>query len=406
MCEDLFIIVEMAKVLLLSHIPVYPKIGGDRIRIAQTLSMLLDDHEVDLVYISHRPSTPPIKDFEPRIRNEWKFYVPSFTRWCQASRTLFNRRPLEVNHFMHRPFRRFLNGIIDKYDFIVCGSAVMAAYVVERRDCVRYLDMTDSLTMNCDNAARRSSGVLRWLYELNARRMRRYEMECAASFDRIAYISESDRDYVVGKCGGRTVIVPNSVRIPDTGDCPDRRSDSDALVFVGKMDYEPNVTAVTNFARNVLPLINAGGRRFVFRIVGASPTAEVRELGRLSDVEVTGFVDSVTPYFREAAMVVAPMLSGSGVQNKILQALALGCCVATTGIGAEGIESLEEALVVCPEDPRQMAAMISAFLDDRESLNRKGRLGRTLVGGQFGYDAVKRDFRRFVSPSISQPLRK
>ena len=162
------------------------------------------------------------------------------------------------------------------------------------------------------------------------------------------------------------------------------------------MDYEPNAAASSFFAREVMPLIRRDIPDVTFTIAGKSPSAKVRELAALRGVCVTGFVESLTPLYRDCALVVAPMLSGSGVQNKILQALACGCCVVTTSKGAEGIEQLSDSLVVCKADPDTMAASVVQLLDNPEKRRKIGELGRRQVSEGFGRERTDEQYRKFL----------
>ena len=123
------------------------------------------------------------------------------------------------------------------------------------------------------------------------------------------------------------------VKIPDVGSIALHESVGN-IIFVGKMSYEPNIVAVNFFSTQIFPLLKAKYSELKFIIVGANPDERVRKLADIEGVTVTGFVDSIERYFRHSTIVVAPMLTGAGIQNKIIQALSFGCCVAKTTIGA------------------------------------------------------------------------
>ena len=140
------------------------------------------------------------------------------------------------------------------------------------------------------------------------------------------------------------VVINNYVDFPDDSQVCKHNTD-DIIMFLGKMNYEPNITAVKYFANTIFPILRRSIRDLRFFVVGAQPTKEIRDLSEIEGIEVTGFVESTEPYFQKASIVIAPMLTGAGVQNKIIQAMSYGCCVATTNIGAEGL-SLESIDIV------------------------------------------------------------
>ncbi len=365
-------------------------IGGDRLRIAQSLQFLSENYTTDIVYITHDKGAAVIKDFIPQINKEFCFYTPRWMRYLQALRTLFNGRAELVNHYDNHKLKSFVESHISEYDFVFCASVAMGSYLLNHKEIKTYMDMTDSIAMNRTNAAKMACGMWRYLYNIEAKRMASYEKQCLDKFVGVAYISQVDADFIAGGC---KMIISNFVREVDANDCCRHEHSSSDIIFIGKMDYAPNILAVDFFARQVLPKMNA---KCKFYIVGTKPTNIVEELGKLPNVCVTGFVESVTPYMQSSAIVVAPMLSGSGVQNKILEAMAHGCCVVTTPIGLEGIEHLREALVVCPPDAEKMAESIDELLNNPVLRKAKGREARRVVYENFSRKNIFEQYKTFV----------
>lgn len=381
------------RILLLSHIPPYPAVGGDHIRICQTVDFLTRHFRVDLAYISHRQETQSQKSFNSSIENEFCFYVPPVTKVLQAARTLINKRALAVNLYDNRALRQFMSARAHDYDCIFCASAVMAQYAMRINDVKAFLDMTDSLALNRESNAVLSKGIRQRILKEEALRLARYETEALKHFYRTAYISDVDAAFIHE---GNKCIIGNSVFPIDEADCCRHNQSSHNIVFVGIMNYEPNVTAVNFFAREVMPLIRRSIADASFTIAGKSPSPKVKELASLDGVTVSGFVESLTPLYRDYALVVAPMLTGSGVQNKILQAMAHGCCVLTTPKGTEGIMQLSDALVVCKPDAQVMADAVIRLINQTDERKRIGELARNRVSEEFGQARTDAQYRLFL----------
>ena len=404
------------KALFLSHILPFPEIGGDRLRIGQSLRLLSELYDVDVYSLTNDPSAAPMKEFLPSIREERRYFAPKLCRIVRALKSLINDKTLEENLYMDPRLMVDLKRIVGEYDLIYCASAVMAQYAMEAGARNIALDMTDSLSMNFRNAARNAKGLKRLLLKVNARRMEKYERDCRNRIPSIAYISAIDRDYL-GEAKASLSIVHNGVNRTDMRNgtdgvngaegadaravrpyiCGGLRDRGRELVFVGKMDYEPNVTAVRFFAKEVMPWLRERYPDVKFTIVGIRPKAEVIELGRLPGVEVTGFVESLAPYFERATAVVAPMLSGSGVQKKILAALGHGCYVLTTPIGFEGIESLGDVVDVIDPDAEAWVDGISGLFENPAEAQKKAGNAAARVEEEFGIANVRAQFRRFLS---------
>ena len=384
----------MKRALFLTHVPPYPVVGGDRLRISQSLKLLGEVCDVDIAFISHKAAERSVKAEYKGVSREYCFYAPRLRRYCRSLRTLFGTAPEAVNHFYDRRLMRFVRSTAADYDLLFCASPVMAQYARASFAPLKLLDMTDSLTMNYERASAASTGLKKLLYGEEARRMRRFESETVDLFDRVAYISAADRDYLPG---GNKVIVGNAVDEAGEAARCEYRTDARDILFVGKMDYEPNVRAVEFFARQVMPLLHEHRPDCRFVIAGASPVASVKALDVLPGVTVTGFVPSLDKYYRECALVVAPMLSGSGVQNKILHALAAGCCVVTSAAGYEGLECLGDVLTLVPENrPETWVAALEALLENPSEIRRLGGRSPQRIEEEFGLSGIRREFRAFL----------
>lgn len=189
-------------------------------------------------------------------------------------------------------------------------------------------------------------------------------------------------------------VIGNKVEIPD--DILVSKHESDGiLVFVGKMNYEPNVVAVTWFAEHVLPKLLVTYPNLQFQIVGAHPEKRILRLSDNPNIQVTGFVESIEPYFQRATIVVAPMLTGAGIQNKIIQAMSYGCCVVTTSIGAEGLTINHNEIAVW-DDEDKMVNGIKLLLSDREKRASMGKVARKYVMDNLSPKVITEQFWTFM----------
>lgn len=187
-------------------------------------------------------------------------------------------------------------------------------------------------------------------------------------------------------------IVGNYVNIPEVELITQPQANK--LLFVGKMSYDPNIIAVEYFVNEIFPSIKEHIPSTSFTVVGANPTYRVKKLTNGRDIFVTGFVDDITSYFKEASILVAPMLTGAGIQNKLIQGMSYGCCVATSPIGAEGLEVTDEiAIYNTTED---WISGLVGLLSNPEKRIEMGLKAHNYVKEHLSFQQIQREFKDFI----------
>lgn len=189
-------------------------------------------------------------------------------------------------------------------------------------------------------------------------------------------------------------VVENMVEIPLESHMTKHDSDN-IIVFLGKMDYDPNVVAVRYFANDIFPKLKEKFQDLEFYIVGINPCGEVLDLSKKDGIIVTGYVDSLEEYFHKATIVVAPMLTGAGIQNKIIQAMSYGCCVVTTHVGAEGLHIHKDEIGKY-EDTDSMIKGIEKLLINRDLRIEMGKKAREYVLANLSPDIIEKQFWEFM----------
>ena len=363
--------------LFISSRQIFPIVGGDQIRTAQQLNYLSQKYDVDVVYQLIGNEDAKIRQFVPSVRKEVPFKMSKFKYYLQTLRFIFNKLPLQVNYYLNKSMKRYVDSCIKNYDIVFCNNIRTAEYAIEATNIIKVIDYVDAISMNYEKAKVRASGVKKIIYAIDYNRCKKYEQAVLRNFDKCATISEVDRDYILRNNHDKKIsVVGNKVDLPAKA-CTCKHDVSDTLVFVGKMNYDPNVVAVTSFVDKIMPKLLVKHPHLKFKIVGAHPDNRVRQL-ESENVHVVGFVDSLEPFFQGATIVVAPMLTGAGIQNKILQAMSYGCCVVTTPIGAEGLIIKHNEIGVF-SNADEMAEGINLLLGDRKKRVEMGDSARQYI---------------------------
>ena len=186
--------------------------------------------------------------------------------------------------------------------------------------------------------------------------------------------------------GAPSIVMRNGVDLTHHAPAPDR-AEPGHLVFVGVMDYYPNVDGCRWFADEILPAVRRAVPEARFTIVGSKPTPEVLALGERDGIEVTGFVDDPREYLARAAVSVAPLRVARGIQNKVLEALAMGLPTVGTTSATQGVEGSPGHDFLVADEAADFADQVIALLQDPERARALGRAGRDFVERTYDWEA-------------------
>ncbi len=383
----------MKRLLFLAHRIPYPPDKGDKIRAWAILDHLADHFEVDLgCLVDDREDLQHIPLLRNRLAHvEAPFIFGGGPR--AAMRALRHMRPgapLSRGWF-HDPALAAWVGrglAAGRYDAVFAFSSAMAPYVLgQPRNPAgqrRVLDMVDVDSAKFAAYAEDTRGPMRVVYAREARTLLKLERRAATEFDHTLLVSEAEARHFLGlapECAGRVTGIEtgvDSVRFdPDRTWVSPFTSSGPHLVFTGAMNYRPNIEAVEWFARAVLPVLRKRAAPPEFHIVGARPVPAVVALAQLPGVHVTGTVPEVQPYRANADAVVAPLRIARGIQNKVLEAMAMARPVIATPEAFQGIRAEAGRDLLLAADAGDFAAQVASVLDGQHPV--LGANGRAAV---------------------------
>jgi sugar transferase (PEP-CTERM/EpsH1 system associated) len=312
------------------------------------------------------------------IRVEVALRRPAAAR-RSAFRALVTGEPLSLAYYYSPELaRRIRRRACERpFDVVVAFSSSMGQYAAPGVPLIAdFVDM-DSRKWDAYSAACR--WPLSWVYGTEARRLLAYERWLAGrAYCTLVRTEAERRDCIRLIPEARFEVLANGVDLeyfrPEERRRPDPR-----IVFTGVMDYWPNVQAVTHFCEAILPRVRKEVPQASFTIVGSRPTRAVRALGRHPGVTVTGAVPDVRPYLRAAAVAVAPLLLARGVQNKVLEAMAMATPVVVTPAAFRGVDAPEREGLLVADTPEAFACQVATILRDPALAFELGRRGRCFV---------------------------
>jgi sugar transferase (PEP-CTERM/EpsH1 system associated) len=264
----------------------------------------------------------------------------------------------------------------------------MAQYLARKAAAPRIVDLCDADSAKWTEYGRRKGWPMSAVYAREGRLLAKAETSIINWAEAAFAVSEEEADLLGNRDGAAKEVswFGNGVDVDFFKPAATSAERFD-VVFVGAMDYWANVDAVCWFVREIWPIIRGERERATFAIVGSNPARDLVALDGRDGVKVTGRVDDVRPYVAGAGVVVAPMRIARGVQNKVLEAMAMGKAVVTTPAGLEGIDATmgEEAVAVAA--PESFAREVLRLLDDRSAAEKIGGAARSRIVADYQWPA-------------------
>jgi sugar transferase (PEP-CTERM/EpsH1 system associated) len=366
----------VAKILFLAHRVPFPPNKGDKIRAYHELMHLAGQHDIwlgapadDAADLAH------LSEAKARFADAYFGLVGPAQTIVNLTRATLDGSPLSVTRFYHPGLMRWCDKVLREVqpDLVFVFSSAAAQFVLGRISGKTRLitDFVDADAEKWRAYEQTSMGPKRWLYGTEFRRLVRFEARVAAASATGLFVSQTEHDIfakLIPAAASRLGVVPNGVDTdffspaPQFGDVL-----AGSIVFSGTMDYKPNIDAVTWFARDILPLVRQRVPAAHLRIVGAKPSGAVLALAKLDSVEVVGSVPDMRPYLQQANVIVTPLKIARGIQNKVLEGMAMARPVVTTPEALDGITAHPGTDLLVAKDAAHFAQQVIEVLEGRAS---------------------------------------
>lgn len=365
----------------LSRFP-YPLLTGDRLRAFHQLRVLSQHHEITLV------CPPPEAEADlDRLRpflSECNFVpISAAQRVIGATKGLVRGEPAQVRAFCPPTMAQIIGLAASQHELVHLQLSRLGPALGAIRKSAPgkpvLVDFVDSLAMNLSRRAEKERGPKRAAIRFEAERLRRYERWLAVRANAAVAISAAD----CAEIGiPETQVVPNGIELPPWVDRP--APTDPVIALTGNMGYFPNVDASVWFVTEIWSGVRAALPNAQLRLVGAAPSREVEALARHDGVTVTGRVESIENELRNASVAIAPMRTGSGMQNKVLEAMAVGTPVVLTPVVAAGLGAPLAGSYAEAVSPQEFAAAVVGLIQNREDARARARRA---------YDALALNYR-------------
>lgn len=389
--------------LFLCHRIPFPANKGDKITTFNLMKYLSERFELYLGCFIDDPFDVQYKDDVRKFCKDVCFInIENRSQLSSGISSLMKSRPVSITHYDSPELQDWIDTKIDEHNIekLFIYSSGMAQFVEDSKykNKVRVLDMADVDSDKWLQYANNKPIFSSWIYTREYKLLKSYEQKLLADFQAITLITDEERDLFrslsASEYKEKIVTLSNGVDTEyfsplasfDYTDKPDTHQKM--ICFTGAMDYWANVDAVVWFCEEVWPKLKILEPELVFYIVGGKPTEKVQKLAILDGVYVTGRVVDVRPYVAASQCCVGPLRIARGVQNKVLEAMAMAKPVVMTSMAQEGITMPEEQQQYVCDDPDKTALLIHNIVKEPNLEKQLGEINRNWIVSRYSWNGA------------------
>jgi glycosyltransferase involved in cell wall biosynthesis len=393
----------MADLLVLTPRFPYPIEAGDTLRIYHLCRELANEHSLTLLSLCNSQDAlrqQPTDDVFDRVE---RVYHPTWKAWYETAKAFLKGEPLQLGYFRSQEFAARIDDLIPSHDLVLAHFTRTGQYVEQRRDVPTVLEMTDAFSLNYQRVASLGQWSLKeLLYRIEAPLAYSYEQNTVHHFDLVSLVSEVDRDFLLddGRAADQVQVYTNGIDLVTRPFSPPASEPN--MVFIGNMRTVHNRASCDFFIEEVLPLVREEIPEATFKIVGAASSSVRDAYEDHPGVHVTGWVDSIAEATQDAFSGIGVMRVGCGLQNKILEYMALGVPVVANRIGIEGINLTPGENACLAETPAEIAALLVDLYRNEERRNEVARRARRFVEQHHSWNTALAPFVKDVNAVLQQ----
>lgn len=336
----------------------FPVIGGDKLRIFNICKILSKDYNITLLSLTDNK-----KDLMFDVTSQNVFlniecvYLSKLSSWINCFFALFDSKPLQVAYYKSSNFHNLVTKHLNSNDVILSHLIRVSNYALDV-DCPHFVEMTDAISLNYSRVSKLNNlfNFRSLVYSMDARRTLFYEIMISKKVNASFLVSKVDIDYLYDNGAENLILGSNGVDLDRLTYCF-RGIDSKVVAFIGNMTSYQNFDACLYFIESILPLLRQKDD-WSFKIVGNVSDKERRVFSKYSNVVLTGTVDSINDAVEDALVGVCCVRLAAGVQNKVLEYMALGLPVVCSTRGLEGLEAIPGNDLLVADNPEDIASCI------------------------------------------------
>lgn len=389
-------------VILVSRFP-YPLEKGDKLRAFHQIRNLSSTYEITLIALSE-------KQIEPADRAKLNNYCAAThiivrSKWTilwNLVRVLFNGKPFQIGYFYSHKGKKQILEILKqtKPNYIYSQLIRTSEYVKDYHLCSKTIDYMDAFSIGIERRINKASWIAKPLFKMEAKRLQIYERTIFEYFENKTIITKQDREWIRHPNRKEIVCIPNGI---DTDYFATREIEkSFDIVFVGNLSYAPNIEAIRFIAKEII----ANNPKIRCLISGATPHSSIVKIARnYPQIKLNGWVEDIRTAYLSGKVFVAPMLIGTGLQNKLLEAMSLGIPCITTDLANDALGAQNGVDLLVANTGQEYIELLHKLNTDEKFYAEIGENGRKFVVKNYSWQKASDELSACIQgqkPSANQ----
>lgn len=386
----------MKILIVLSRFP-YPLEKGDKLRAYHQIKHLAQKNEIILFALTDVPVTQDsINQLKPFCKDIQIIPLSPFTTFLNLARSVFKNIPFQAGYFYSDKAQKAIDSIIIKHkpDHIYCQLIRTVEYLKNYKDIPKTLDYMDVFSKGVERRASLAPAYLKPIFNAEYKRLIQYEKKVFSYFKNKTIISSQDRNLIPHPEKDKIVVIPNGV---DTSYFkPMEQKKEFDILFNGNMNYPPNVESAEYLVNKILPLVFKKRPDIKVLISGANPSKRVLSL-QSEKVTVSGWLKDVRESFAKSKILVAPMLTSTGLQNKLLEAMAMQIPCITSALANNALGAEDGKNILIADTPGKYAGHILSLLTDENKAREIGVNGYSFVTQNYRWEKANEKLEKIIN---------
>jgi len=380
--------------VLLSRFP-YPLEKGDKLRAYNQIKYLSENHEIHLCALNDaKLSKNHLEALKPFCKSVNVIRLTKTVSAWNIIRAFLNGNPLQVGYFFSSSAKRKIHQLINdiKPDHLYCQLLRVSEYVKDL-DVPKTLDYQDVFSKGVERRIEKSNWYKKIVLKTEYQRLLKYERDIFSYFDNKTIISEPDRELIPHPDRNKIEIVINGVDVEFFKPMEIKKEYD--LVFIGNMGYPPNINAAKYLAQKIMPLVRKKLPNASLTLAGATPHTDVMAL-KNENIKVTGWMEDIRESYAKAKIFIAPMQIGTGLQNKLLEAMAMKIPCITSGLANKALEAIPEKEILVGNTPEEYAEHIFRLLENEQLSKNLSDNAYKLVHSKYNWDGATKKLEHLI----------